>query len=131
MNNLEKNQEKLVKYLVSHESFCVTKEGDICSCRAHDWNPCGKCLFYSLPGGCAKARKDWLMEEYVEPKVDWSKVPVDTPILVSNSGETWFPRYFAKYENGIVYVWSGGATSWSADNPNDFSIWPFGKLAEE
>ena len=38
--------------------------------------------------------------------VDWSKVPVDTKILVSDYDDTsvWIRRYFAKYENGIVYA---------------------------
>ena len=45
--------------------------------------------------------------------VDWNKVKVDTPILVSLDDETWLCRYFAAFKNGIVYTWSGGATSWS------------------
>ena len=132
MNNLEKNQEKLVKYLVSYKSFCVTKDGDICSCRAHDWNPCGNCLFYSLPGGCMKAREDWLMDECVEPKVDWSKVAVDTPILVKISeSDPWIRRYFAKYENGKIYAWADGKTSWSVNEPDDIIDWSFAKLIKE
>lgn len=132
MNNLEKHQEELEKYLLNYESFCVTKDGDICSCRAHDWNPCGKCLFYGLPGGCAKTRKDWLMQEYVEPEVDWSEIPVDTPILVKNfERDSWRRRYFAKYENGKVYAWDGGRTSWSVDRPNEIVDWVITKLAEE
>ncbi len=132
MNNLEKHQKELTKYLVSYESFCVTKDGGICSCRAHDWNPCGNCLFYSLPGGCTKARKDWLMQEYVEPEVDWSKVAVDTPILVRNTkDDLWLPRYFAKCKDNRVYAWRTGATSWSAYDSKDIAGWNFAKLAEE
>ena len=34
-----------------------------------------------------------------EPEVDWSKVEVDTPILVRNTdNEEWNKRYFARYE---------------------------------
>lgn len=48
--------------------------------------------------------------------VDWSKVPVDTPILVKNNYEDcWHKRYFAKYENGVVFVFSCGSTQWSND----------------
>lgn len=132
MNNLEKHQKELEKYLLNYESFCVTKDGDICSCRAHDWNPCGKCLFYGLPGGCAKARRDWLMEKCVEPKVDWLKVPVDTPILVrSSENNLWKRRYFARYEHGMVYAWNNGMNSWTADGSNEgITGWPFAKLAE-
>ena len=63
--------------------------------------------------------------------VDWSKVPVDTPILVSDEKhEDWVKRYFAFFENGKVYAWVAGATSWSADNNRDASHWEIAKLAE-
>ena len=65
--------------------------------------------------------------------VDWSKVPVDEPILVRDSENTpWKHRYFAKYENNRVYAWDGGATSWSAENNYaNTTDWVYGKLAEE
>lgn len=137
MNNLEKYQEELTEYLLKGEVFCVTKAGDICSCQAlyrliHSLEPCENCLFKNSPGGCAKARKDWLMQEYVEPEVDWSKVSVDTPILVKNfERDLWTRRYFAKYENGKVYAWDGGRTSWSVNRPKEIIDWPIAKLAEE
>lgn len=43
--------------------------------------------------------------------VEWEKVPVDTPILIKGSFEI-LKRYFAKYENGYVYFYSDGRTSW-------------------
>ena len=68
------------------------------------------------------------MEEYEEPEVDWSKVKVDTPILVKNSeDEEWHKRHFAKYKNGNVYAWSDGLTSWTA---YDKMVWKYTKLAE-
>ena len=71
---------------------------------------------------------EWLNSEYVEPPVDWSKVAVDTPILVRDSEkESWRKRYFAKYYNGIVYAWGGGTTSWSAERS---TYWKMAKLAE-
>ena len=68
------------------------------------------------------------MEEYKEPETDWSKVAVDTPILVrqTKDGE-WLRRHFAKYEDGDVYAWDVGRTSWSADGVN---TWKYAKLAE-
>ena len=73
----------------------------------------------------------WLMEEYEEPETDWSKVEVDTAILVRTDEATpWVRRYFAKYEDGMVYVWNLGRTSWSATNDKDVSAWPYAKLAE-
>ena len=69
------------------------------------------------------------MGEYEEPEVDWSKVEVDTPILVKNSeDEEWRKRHFAKYKNGNVYAWSDGLTSWTA---YDKMVWKYAKLAED
>lgn len=70
----------------------------------------------------------WLLEDYEEPEVDWSKVEVDTPILVKYrlDGE-WKKRHFVKYENGDVYAWDNGRTSWTE---NDVTAWKYAKLAE-
>ena len=62
--------------------------------------------------------------------VDWSKVPVDTPILVSLDDKLWLCRYFANFKNGIVYTWSSGATSWSVPRREHKDAWSFAKLAE-
>ena len=80
---------------------------------------------------CSVLRTIWLMEEYEEPKgpeVDWSKVEVDTPILVREyEHENWVRRYFAKYEGGKVYVWNNGRTSWTE---KFMTSWKYAKLAE-
>jgi hypothetical protein len=74
---------------------------------------------------------EWANSEYVEPPVDWSKVAVDTPILVKDCEcGNWNRRYFAKYENGMLYAWSDGATSWSAPCSDDMTRWKMAKLAE-
>ena len=62
--------------------------------------------------------------------VDWSKVEVDTPILVGNDNKTWFKRYFARYEDGKVYAWLNGKTSWSSISEFSFGNWKYAKLAE-
>lgn len=63
--------------------------------------------------------------------VDWSKVEVDTPIFVRNSiEEVWKCRYFAMYENGEVYAWQLGGTSWSNVIKNSPIAWKYAKLAE-
>ena len=80
---------------------------------------------------CHMIQTIWLLEDYEEPETDWSKVEVDTPIFVRTDEATpWVRRYFAKYEDGIVYVWNLGRTSWSATNDKDVSAWPYAKLAE-
>ena len=80
---------------------------------------------------CHMLQMLWLLEDYEEPETDWSKVKIDTPILVRTDEATpWVRRYFAKYEDGMVYVWNLGRTSWSATNDKDVSAWPYAKLAE-
>ena len=63
--------------------------------------------------------------------VDWSKVKVDTPILVREmDGCPWKKRYFAFFDGRIVQAWRYGATSWSIENKRDTISWPYAKLAE-
>lgn len=69
----------------------------------------------------------WLDEEYQEPEVDWSKVEVDTPILVSADGNHWRHRYFACYKDGKCMSGLGGKTSWTASS---YMHWMQAKLAE-
>lgn len=81
--------------------------------------------------GCSKCRMLqmlWLLEEYKEPETDWSKVEVDTPILVKEyeDGE-WVKRYFAKYIAGKVYAWNGGRTG---QTESHVTPWKYAKLAE-
>ena len=80
---------------------------------------------------CGMLQTLWLLEEYEEPEVDWSKVEVDTPILVREfvNGE-WQKRHFAKYEDGVVYTWSGGYTSWTTTYADTMMAWKYAKLAE-
>lgn len=64
--------------------------------------------------------------------VDWSKVEVDTPIFVRMSNEeVWKCRYFAMYEDGEVYAWQLGRTSWSNVIKNSPIAWKYAKLADE
>ena len=118
MKNYEKYEEKIREY--DGETFCadfvqpyILKQDDCCGMD------CGQCNMISLI---------WLMKEYEEPKVDWSRVEVDTPILVrqGKNGE-WLERHFAKYENGDVYAWVDGQTRWTGA---DETKWTYAKLAE-
>lgn len=98
----------IVKHIVK-TSDCTTMDCDACKLR----------------------QMLWLLEEYEEPEVDWGSVKVDTPILVRHTedeDEEWAKRHFAKYENGKVYTYSYGSTSWSADGA--VTAWNYAKLAE-
>lgn len=62
--------------------------------------------------------------------VDWSKVKVDTPVLVRDfENQDWKKRYFAFFDDELIYAWDGGATSWSVKN-KDAIPWKYAKLAE-
>lgn len=72
--------------------------------------------FYLKPEWC----------EVVEP--DWNEVPVDTKILVRETDiDPWEKRHFAKFENGTVYAWINGKTSFTT---GDIMCWRYAKLAE-
>lgn len=61
---------------------------------------------------------------------DWEKVEVDTPIFVKmKNDKLWKCRYFSKYENGKVYAWVNGKTSWSNCVSDVPSSWECAKLA--
>ena len=89
----------------------------------------GRTCEYISCGLCSALTMLWLLEDYKEPEVDWNKVEVDTPILVANfeAGE-WYKRYFAKFEDGKVYTWLDGRTSWNSDN--ETHGWKYAKLTE-
>ena len=61
--------------------------------------------------------------------MDWSKVPIDTPVIVSDDGKRWHRRYFAGMRDGKPKVYDAGATSWSVED-NLTWVWRFVKLAE-
>ena len=69
-----------------------------------------------------------------EEVMDWSKVPVDTKVLVSDDGKEWSRRHFAKYEDGKVYCFNDGYTSFTiADYAylSNATPWEYCKLYQE
>ena len=52
---------------------------------------------------------------FEKPKTDWSKVPVDAKVSVVNTIDgRILKRHFAKYEDGKIYTYMNGETSWSS-----------------
>lgn len=92
---------------------------------------CKRCLFLvnCREHGNEKDSLEWLNAEYQEPSVDWSKVPIDTPVLASCDGKRWYRRYFAGVRDGKPETYDSGATSWSVDDKRT-CVWKFVKLAE-
>lgn len=98
----------------------------------HD-STCEDCLFfrkYNNGTHCTLSCVKWLVSEYKEPEVDWSSVPIDTPVLVSDDGVNWERRYFVRKPAEAMFgVYNNGATSWSADG---YVVWyRYAKLANE
>ena len=62
--------------------------------------------------------------------IDWSKLAVDTKILVSIDNKRWYKRYFAKFEDGKIYTFANGTTSFSY-NYRELVPWNYAKLYEE
>ena len=112
MKNKEKFAKEIVEIACSGEKLAVSN-GVIRKCIGL---PCYKCSFYREGIECNEMRKTWAESEYIEPKyeTDWSKVPVDTPVI-SSSG---YRYYFAGYHEGnsFIDVFLQGRTSWSSEN---------------
>ena len=129
MTNKEKYGNEIIE-LAANTALFGLKNGKPAICKEIK---CEECDFYESDSckGSTYNFREWLNSEYVDPPVDWSKVAVDTPILVRDSEEAaWGKRHFAKYENGIVYAWSSGSTSWSVSASGNMVGWKFAKLAE-
>lgn len=128
MTNREKFAEQILDIACGGSKIAVDKAtSELTACYKLD---CKDCLFDAHSYDCCRDKmKKWANSKYVEPPIDWSKVTVDTPILVrDNSFSEWGKRYFAKYENGSVYAWSNGTTSWSGDR---CTPWELAKLPEK
>lgn len=124
MLNIEKYKEELENIGVINPNGLAVIDGKPVECSEYH---CDECDFGGKKG-CEPYLEEWLFSEYKEPEIDWSKVKVDTPIMVKNTEDgEWTNRYFAKFEDGIVYTWGGGTTSWTARGE---SPWDCAKLAE-
>ena len=70
-----------------------------------------------------------IVSEWTEPHPaeSWE---VDKKILVSNDEYVWYKKYFAKFENGTIFAWAYGQTSWSGSF-NELTEYKYAKSAEE
>ena len=119
MKNYEKYADEIREY--KGDYFCNDfVKPNILKSDCCDGVNCSRCYMLQML---------WLMKEYEEPEVDWSKVKVDTPILVRDyKSQEWEARHFAKYEDGVIYSWDGGSTSWTSRG--NVTEWRYAKLAE-
>lgn len=63
-------------------------------------------------------------------KIDWSKVEVDTKILVSNDDKRWYHAHFAMFENDTIYTFDNGTTSFTY-NYTGLVPWEYAKIYKE
>ena len=111
-DNIMLNKEKYAKEIL--DIVCSghnigKQNGHLCSCENVK---CSDCEFNKYNTYCNEEFAKWANSEYKEREIDWSKVPVDTPILITYSCYT-LKRHFAKYYNKTIYFYPDGTTSWS------------------
>lgn len=127
ITNYENNKEIVDRYAVAQVPWGIdTVSGEITPCSKI--LACASLCEFAKGENCGLKRKEWLSEEYID--IDWSKVEVDTLILVSNDGNTWAYRYFAGTFFGRLYTFPFDSKS---DNERQMNLieWRFGKLIEE
>lgn len=116
MINYEKQKTEIDEILERNLWFGVEEETKkVAPCPQMN---CFKCLFHDERDSCHCGLRSmkWLVSEYKEPEIDWSKVPIDTPVLVRH-GDRWLKRHFAGVDdNGQPTAWNLGVTSWSEQN---------------
>jgi hypothetical protein len=92
MTNFERYKDDIYLILEQWENIAFDKDmKKVVSCSSGF--KCKNCQFsyqYNEYQYCNVNRIKWLVAEYVEPvepEIDWSKVPVDTPVLISVDDE--------------------------------------------
>lgn len=129
MTNLEKFEDEIKLIVYSGEQFAIREhDGEIVGCSGVI---CRNCKFHAENTSCSRQRTKWMQEEYEKPtpKVDWSKVSIDTPIFVRASEDfDWIKRYFAGYMGGKVCAFNNGRTS---EDFGAITPWDYAKLAKQ
>lgn len=120
MLNKEKYEKEILEIACGGDSIALTLTDNLVSCNEL---ACSCCKFNDEDHiGCREAAKDWCNSEYKEPEIDWSQVPIDTPIYV-NLPDGWKPRYFyMHYSDEGIYHFNGGRTSFTKLDANDYSF---------
>lgn len=130
MLNREKFAKQIMDIALEHATVVVTKDGSsICCCGEI---MCQQCMFYRSDFRCGGAFGKWLDSEHVELEIDWSKVPVDTPVLVRNNENGPFEKRYlnrAELYSNLFITYPNGKTSWSSNLLSE--NWKFCELARE
>lgn len=128
MKNREKYKNELMDVIKTDGRVCgFVKNHEVFRMLGKDWES-----FCSMDCiACGTALQLWLDEEYEEPEVDWSNVPVDTLVRVRDrEEEEWTLRYFKGIEEeGYInrfQTWVDGATS--ITTYGEYENWPYCEL---
>lgn len=127
ITNYENNREIIDLYAAAQVPWGIdTVSGEITPCSKI--LACASLCEFAKGEDCGLKRMEWLSDEYID--IDWSKVDVDTLILVSNDRIVWSHRYFAGEFFGRLYTFPFDNKS---DNERQMNLieWKFGKLIEE
>lgn len=124
--------------------FRIGKEGNIGFSenrpRVDDYQSCLNGLtHYTLVGGFTRILGNEILgpdRDVIDIReeagiMDWTRVEIDTPVIVRDrEGQEWVRRYFAGYEQGKVWTFYQGTTSWSAGDEDHLTPWNFAKVVD-
>lgn len=119
MNNFEYYKNKMYEY-AGRDDLCTFTKNYIKSIDCYET----RCDI------CQVMFAEWCVEEYKEPEIDWTKVPVNTHVLVKESKDRpWNEKYFIAYIPEIrKFVVFEGLRSKEASKA---TTWEYCKLADE
>jgi hypothetical protein len=129
--NYEHYKDELIKLLLLEHTLCDFKRKNVLKVT--------QCSAPNIPcEECDKRVREWFNQPYEEPviEIDWSRVPVDTPVYVSNNinppskyNDCRYLKIFDKAYDVPFIVWSGGKTSFTSSHENDVVHYQYCTLA--
>ena len=123
MKNQKYYEKEILKIAITGQAVAVHKdklEPMVCS-----KNVCNDCLNCGENGRCKKDKEaiaKWMNEEYIDPaeRIDWSRIAIDTPILVRNDEcNIWERGYFAGIGKDGIFVYPNGTTNFTQSSRED------------
>ena len=123
MKNQKYYEKEILQIAITGQTVAVHKERlepMVCS-----KNVCNDCLNCGENGRCKKDKEaiaKWMNEEYIDPaeRIDWSKIAIDTPILVRNDEcNIWERGYFAGIGKDGIFVYPNGTTNFTQSSRED------------
>lgn len=130
MTNKEKYAKELLDILCETGKTPGMIKGKIVACDGDLCN-CNDCKFGKPTIVCPINFKNWAKAEYEAPEVDWTKVPVDTKILVRGyKCASWYKAHFASYEDGKPFAFPWGRSSWTVTPSMSPIAWSYTEIAD-